>query len=174
MKKLILIVGASGVGKDTLIKAIKDDIKANFVTRYVTRIPDENETNYYIAKEDFVCLKDKDFFVSFWEAHGNCYGVSKNSILDGLNIISVSRDSIKDFETEFEEVVTINIKIPTQMLYNRLKSRNREDENTILNRIKRSDKQVVAKRLVEFYNDKSIEQSKQEFVSLISSLNFGA
>ncbi|QOG12350.1 AAA family ATPase [Arcobacter sp. FWKO B] len=170
MKTIILIVGASGVGKDTLINAIKDDIKANFVTRYVTRIPDENETNYYIAKEDFVCLKDKDFFVSFWEAHGNCYGVSKNSILDGLNIISVSRDSIKDFEENFSDVVTIDIKIPTNMLYERLKNRNREDEEEILKRIKRSDKKVQANRLITFYNDKSIDQSKEELISLIRSI----
>ncbi|MCI0500398.1 MAG: hypothetical protein L0Y61_01460, partial [Epsilonproteobacteria bacterium] len=95
MIKIILIVGASGVGKDTLLKAIQNDIKANFVTRYITRVPDNNESNYYIAKDDFLYLKKSDFFVSSWEAHGNIYGISKLSLKDGLNIISISREAIK-------------------------------------------------------------------------------
>ncbi|MBE0515208.1 MAG: hypothetical protein IBX42_09695, partial [Sulfurimonas sp.] len=128
MIKIILIVGASGVGKDTLLKAIQNDIKATFVTRYITRIPDENESNYYISKDDFLYLKRSDFFVSSWKAHGNIYGISKHSIKDGLNIISISREAIKDFENTFEDVATIEIGIPKEMLYLRLKDRGRENE----------------------------------------------
>ncbi|KIM02484.1 MAG: hypothetical protein KN64_15115 [Sulfurovum sp. AS07-7] len=95
MVKIVLIVGASGVGKDTLLKAIQNVVKANFITRYITRVPDNNESNYYIGKDDFEHLRKSDFFVSSWEAHGNIYGISQTSIKDGLNIISISREAIK-------------------------------------------------------------------------------
>lgn len=57
MQKIVLIVGASGVGKDSLLKIIKSKIDANFVKRYITRIPDENESNYFIDEEAFTILK---------------------------------------------------------------------------------------------------------------------
>jgi ribose 1,5-bisphosphokinase len=170
MIKIVLIVGASGVGKDTLIKAIKNDVKANFVTRYITRVPDENESNYYIGKEDFDYLRKSDFFVSVWEAHGNIYGISKLSIKHGLNIISISRDTIKDFEKAFNDVTTIEIGIPKEMLYTRLKKRGREDEEAILKRIQRSEQKIDAKNCIYFDNSKSLEQSKKEFISLIYSI----
>lgn len=170
MIKIVLIVGASGVGKDTLIKAIKNDVKANFVTRYITRVPDVNESNYYIGKDDFDYLIKSGFFVSSWEAHGNIYGISQHSIKDGLNIISISREAIKDFEKTFEDVTTIEIGIPKELLYIRLKNRGREDEEAIAKRIKRSEQKIDAKNLIYFDNSKPIEQSKEEFISLLYSI----
>ena len=47
MKKIILIVGASGVGKDSLLKSLKGKININFVKRYITREPDQLEDLKY-------------------------------------------------------------------------------------------------------------------------------
>jgi ribose 1,5-bisphosphokinase len=170
MIKIVLIVGASGVGKDTLLKAIKNDIEANFITRYITRVPDANESNYYISKDDFEYLIKSGFFVSSWEAHGNIYGISQHSIKDGLNIISISREAVKDFEKTFEDVTTIEIGIPKELLYTRLKNRGREDEEAIAKRIKRSEQKIEAKNLIYFDNSKPIEESRGAFLYLISSL----
>lgn len=170
MKKIILIVGASGAGKDTLLKSIKNNIEANFVTRYVTRMPDKNESNYYISKEDFLYLQKNDFFVSSWEAHSNIYGISHRSIKDGINIISISRSTIKDFEKEFNDVTSIEIAIPKDMLYNRLINRGREDREAILKRIQRSEQKIEAKNLIYFDNSKPLEQSRKDFLSLLNSL----
>lgn len=170
MVKIILIVGASGVGKDTLLKAIQNDIVANFVTRYITRVPDNNESNYYIGQDDFEHLRKSDFFVSSWEAHGNIYGISQHSIRDGLSIISISREAVKDFEKTFEDVTTIEIGIPKELLYIRLKNRGREDEEAIAKRIERSQQKIEAKNLIYFDNSKPIEQSKKEFISLLYAI----
>jgi len=64
MKKIVLIVGASGVGKDTLLRNIKDKMQANFIQRYITREPDKNESNFYLDKEAFLALKEKNYFIS--------------------------------------------------------------------------------------------------------------
>lgn len=170
MVKIILIVGASGVGKDTLLKAIQNDIKANFITRYITRVPDNNESNYYIGKDDFLYLKKSDFFVSSWEAHGNIYGISKIPIKDGLNIISISREAIKDFENTFEDVTTIEIGIPKEMLYERLKSRGRENEEAIQKRIQRSEQKIEAKNYIYFDNSQPKNKSIAKFTQLIETL----
>lgn len=170
MVKIVLIVGASGVGKDTLLKAIQNVVKANFITRYITRVPDNNESNYYIGKDDFEHLRKSDFFVSSWEAHGNIYGISQTSIKDGLNIISISREAIKDFEEKFSDVTTIEIGIPKELLYLRLKNRGREDEEAILKRIQRSQKKIKAKNYIYFDNSKPLDESKEEFLELLRNL----
>ena len=171
MKKIILIVGASGVGKDTLLRAIKEKLEANFLQRYITRKPDENESNYYLDMEAFRALKEKDYFVSSWEAHGNFYGIAKEHIKEGLNIISISRGAIKDFEKVYDEVVTINITIPKELLKQRLEQRGRESKQEIEKRVARSYETIEAKRLIDFDNSKAVELSAQNFTELINKLS---
>lgn len=170
MKKVVLIVGPSGVGKDTLIKTIKGDEKINFVKRYITREPDGNESNFYIDQEAFETLDEKGFFVSTWSAHGNKYGIAKNQIEDGLNIISISRSAIKDFENSYDGVTTINITIPKGELLKRLKNRGRESDEEIKKRINRSYQSIDAKRLIEFDNSLPIAESSKMFMNLIQSI----
>lgn len=170
--KIVLIVGPSGVGKDTLIKAAKKQLKneANFVKRYITRKPDKNEKNFYLDKFAFEILKHNSFFVSSWSAHDNFYGIAKNSIKNTLNIISISRSKICDFEKIYDEVYTINITVNKEELKNRLLTRNRENEEEIEKRLNRSYKKIEAKNLIEFDNSLKIEQSVFNFVKLLKQI----
>ena len=170
MHKIILIVGASGVGKDTLIKGAQSKIDANFSKRYITRIPDDNEDNFFVDKDAFLLLKENDFFISTWEAHGNFYGISKNQIKEGLNIISISRNAIKDFEDYFEDVTCLNITLSKDELKKRLVRRNRETKEEIEKRISRSYPKIDAKNVIEFDNSKSIEESSADFIKIIQGI----
>ena len=53
--KIILLVGASGVGKDSLLNAAQKNFekKINCVKRHITRIADENEDNYFLSDKEF-------------------------------------------------------------------------------------------------------------------------
>lgn len=170
MKKIVLIVGASGVGKDTLIKNLKNKLEANFVKRHITREPDENEQNYYIDEVNFEKLKDDNYFISTWEAHNNKYAIAKNEIQNGLNIISVSRGAIKDFEKTFNDLITIEITLPKEILYERLKNRARENEEQIQKRLARTYKNIEAKNIIQFDNSASIDISTSNFVALLERI----
>ena len=170
MKKIVLIVGASGVGKDTLLKNIQDKIEANFIKRYITREPDSNENNYYIDCEAFEKLEKDNFFISAWEAHNNKYAIAKNQINEGLNIISVSRGAIKDFEKNFDNVLTIQIVLPKDILYERLKNRARENEEQIQERLTRTYENIEAKNIIQFDNSTSLEVSTKNFVTLLERI----
>lgn len=169
--KIVLIVGPSGVGKDTLLKNVKKDLPfVNFVDRYITRKPDKNESNYYLDKYAFEILKNNGFFISTWNAHENYYGIAKNSIEAGLNLISISRSKIKDFEKYTDNVLTINITVPKDILRKRLEKRNRESSQEIEKRLNRSYKTIDAKNLIEFDNSDTIENSTKKFLELLKKI----
>ncbi|UTJ05091.1 hypothetical protein [Arcobacter roscoffensis] len=171
--KIVLIVGPSGVGKDTLLKSARKELKGevNFVRRYITRKPDKNEKNYFLDDFAFEILKHNSFFASTWNAHGNYYGIAKNSIKNKVNVISISRSKISDFEKLYDKVYTINITVPKEELRNRLLLRKRESIEEIEKRLNRSYEKIEAKKLIEFDNSKDIEESSKEFINLIKKLS---
>jgi len=170
--KIILIVGPSGAGKDTLLRHAKIVLeeKANFVRRYITREADLNENNYFVDKDAFELLKTNNYFASSWPAHSNLYGIPKKFIKEGLNIISISRSKIQDFEEQYENVYTINITIPKNILRERLISRGRESLEQIEKRLARSYEKIEAKNLLEFDNSSSQEISKENFIKLLNKI----
>lgn len=169
-QKIILIVGASGVGKDTLLKAcIKHLNEVNIVKRYITRMPDENEKNHYLTKEEFTQKCEQNTFVSFWHAHGNSYGIAREDIQKGLNIISISRGSIKDFESAYENVLTLHITVPRKILKNRLITRARESEEDIEKRLQRSYEKIQARHLIDFDNSESLKKNAKTLAQIIES-----
>jgi ribose 1,5-bisphosphokinase len=170
--KIVLIVGASGVGKDTLLNKAKKEYsnQFNFVRRYITRAADLNEDNYYLDDYAFEILKHNSFFISSWKAHLNYYAIAKNSIQDGINIISISRSKISDFEKIYENVYTINISIAKEELEKRLILRARETREEIEQRLKRVYDKIEARELIEFDNSKNIEESKLEFFKILKNI----
>lgn len=170
--KIVLIIGPSGAGKDTLIKEAKKEFKEkiNFVKRYITRESDVNESNYYIDEYAFEILRHNSYFASSWNAHGNFYGIPKRFIKNGINLISISRGRIKDFENLYDNVYTINITLPKEILNQRLLKRGRENKEDIEKRVQREYEKIEAKNLIEFDNLASIEDSKKNFISLLKRI----
>lgn len=170
MIKIVLIVGPSGVGKDTLINSLKGKIDAVFVKRHITRMPNFSEQNYFVDDAEFDRMEREGFFISSWSAHSNRYGIAKDEIKNGLNIISVSRSVIEDFEKKVDDVVTINVTLSKDALYQRLKNRSRESETEILERLNRSYQEIKAKNMIQFLNHLSLERSSENFLKLLKGL----
>ena len=173
----ILIVGASGAGKDSLLKAAKAYFtqcsekkpKVHFIPRYIDRIPDQNEANFYIDTQRFEILQD--FFISKWRANSHNYGIAKHCLhKDGINIISISRSAIKDFEAYCDNVSVIEVFVPLHILQHRLEQRGREDKAQIAKRLENAGKKTYAKNLYRFENVKPIEESAEEFICLVERI----
>jgi len=78
--------------------------------------------------------------------------------------------TIKDFEDRYDAVTTINITIPKEELYKRSKNRARESDEQIAQRIESSYPLIDGINLIEFNNSKSIENSSQEFITIIQGI----
>lgn len=176
--KLILIVGPSGSGKDTLLRAVRQRFSCSssldFVRRYITRPPDNNEDNYYVDRSCFKVLKYNGFFVSDWQAHGNEYGIPRNVISrsNGYQrlLCSVSRGAIGDFEQFYDDVTVLQVTASKDVLRKRLQGRGRENLEDIEKRLARAEHPVHARDLICFDNSHSLEQSQRDFICLLEKL----
>ena len=89
--KLLIILGPSGAGKDTLMNLIKDKHPHKFVkcVSYTTRSPrkgeKQGENYYFISKEEFQKLDSEQKIIGKFEKYGNYYGTSIDLIYKNLN-----------------------------------------------------------------------------------------
>jgi ribose 1,5-bisphosphokinase len=139
---LILIVGPSGAGKDTLLNAVRADLAADasfrFVRRVITRPPDpDGEDHIAVSEAEFAAMK----FALQWQAHGTRYGIPGDIEADlrrGMTVIaSVSREIIADAYRRFGARV-IQITASPAVLAARLAHRGREGAGDIAERLART------------------------------------
>ncbi len=104
--RLVFVVGASGVGKDTLMMgaraALANADGVRFVRRVITRTPDPGaEDHDSLTPEAFAAAHAAGAFALTWHAHGLDYGLPARLDADlahGLTMIANgrSRDGGRD------------------------------------------------------------------------------
>ena len=179
--KILLIVGPSGSGKDTLIRSARQYFieagQLGFVRRYITRPPDHHEDNFYVDESGFQLLDRARFFVATWQAHANMYGVPRSELMRShglqrapVKLCSVSRTAVSDFEREFPDTTTIEVTADKSVLVARLSGRGRETAEAIGKRLARADLKTRARRLITFDNSGNLEESRSRFIRLLEQL----
>ena len=168
---LVLVVGPSGAGKDTLLEvaraALADDTRYYFVRRVITRAADAGgEAHEAVTQEEFAA---RDFLLC-WEAHGLRYGIP-TSVIDHIDrgavvVANVSRTVIAEATRRFATRV-IEISAPPDVLAARLGSRRRESEADIAARLARNIALPGDVRVVTIINDGPLTESMERFVAAL-------
>jgi ribose 1,5-bisphosphokinase len=144
--KLVLVVGPSGAGKDTLLglarAACADDPNIVFAQRVVTREATSAEDNEQISSEGFREAEARGAFAVHWEAHGHAYALPK-SIEDDIRagrtvVANVSRTVISALRHAYASVVVVSITAPAEVLAERLAMRRRGSDGNIAQRLART------------------------------------
>ncbi|QUS41358.1 phosphonate metabolism protein/1,5-bisphosphokinase (PRPP-forming) PhnN [Tardiphaga alba] len=144
--RLVLVVGPSGAGKDTLLglaqAALADDHDVVFVRRVVTREASAHENNVQVTPDAFRAAREDGAFAIDWEAHGLCYALPRSiddDIRAGRNVVAnISRTVIPALRTAYADVVVVSITAPPEVLAARLASRARASDGPLSDRLKRS------------------------------------
>ena len=174
---LFLVVGPSGVGKDSLTDGSRAVLEGNprfvFPRRTITRAADaDGEVHRTITECDFETEEAAGSFAFSWRAHGLDYGIPK-TITDDLDagrsvIINVSRTILDRARRHFPNLRVISIRAPEGVLAGRLSKRGRESKSDIRKRLDRANAYDVAgPDVIELINDRTLEVGVEQFVAIL-------
>jgi phosphonate metabolism protein PhnN/1,5-bisphosphokinase (PRPP-forming) len=174
---LVLVVGPSGAGKDTLIARAKatlaGDPRYGFPRRLVTRVADASLENHdTISWEEFRAGVAANAFPLHWEAHGLGYAVPL-SIEDDLAadrtvVLNVSRRIIMRAVGTYSNVHVVFVHTDRAVRASRLVRRGREAEADVAARLAREGRELllgVPTTIVD--NSGALEPAVEAFLTAI-------
>jgi ribose 1,5-bisphosphokinase len=145
--RLVLVVGPSGAGKDTLIAAARadcrDDATVVFPRRIVTRPASVFEDNECLSATTFEQAAADGAFAFWWRAHGHLYGIPlaiDRDIGAGRTVVcNVSRTVVEPVRTRYAHVTTVLVTAPREVIAARLAARERDSDGPLADRVGRSE-----------------------------------
>lgn len=174
---LVLVVGPSGAGKDSILDGAREllagDDRFAFVRREITRPADAGgEDHIPVSWDDFRRRAVDGTYELAWEAHGHGYGVP-SAALRGLEqgrsvIVNVSRGILQSARSRFSPVRIVNISVPAEILAQRLSARGRETAAEVTKRLQRADAyHLDGSDVLSLVNDGPLSRSVDAFVAIV-------
>jgi ribose 1,5-bisphosphokinase len=177
MGRLVLVVGPSGVGKDSLMNeariAFKNDPHYVFVRRIVTRKASiENEDHDCLDEAAFIEAEQQGLFALTWLAHGLHYGLPitmQTQLANGHTVIAnISRSVILEAETLCSNVTLLNLTADPEILAARIAQRGREQTADIAQRLARQSPLYARKaHIVTIENNAELRDASALFIAAI-------
>lgn len=143
---LVLVVGPSGAGKDTLLGAAKSALAADhrftFPRRVVTReAMVELEDHDSIDRTEFGRQKQRGAYALDWEAHGLCYGVpaaiDAAMVAGRVVVVNTSRRVIERAVEKYPNCHVLVVTAAPEIRAKRLSGRGRETADEVAARLAR-------------------------------------
>ena len=173
--RLILIVGPSGAGKDTLLGLAKaacaEDPGIVFPRRAITREASASEDNEEVSAGTFQEALSRGDFAMHWEAHGHRYALSRainDDIRAGRTVVAnVSRTVISAMRGAYADVVVVLVTAPPNVLAERIALRARGSDGRLEQRLNRTVEDASTAPDVTIVNVSSAEYHARQFVRIV-------
>ncbi|MEM6855249.1 MAG: guanylate kinase, partial [Planctomycetota bacterium] len=141
---LLIISGPSGVGKSTLTNALLQNLDADLSISMTTRPRSKSDVDgehyYFVDVPTFEQNIIDQQFLEHAVYNGNYYGTPRKYVQEKLNrgrvvILEIDVEGARQIKSVMDDSFAIFIKPPSEdALINRLRGRQREDEETIQKR----------------------------------------
>lgn len=175
---LVLVVGPSGAGKDTLMAgaqaALAGDARVRFVRRAITRPAEAGgEDHDPVAPAEFARARAAGGYALAWEAHGLGYGIPADiaADLDAGHVVvaNVSRTAIAEAAARMD-VTVLEITASPAVLAQRLAARGRETAADVAARLARQVPLPPGVAVRRVLNDGAVEPAVAEVVDVLRAL----
>lgn len=147
---LVVVVGPSGAGKDTLIGLARGLCAQDAPSRSLIVFPRRVVTREASAAEDHESMRQAEFdaaagqgaFAFWWEAHGLKYALSAAidaELRSGRTVVcNVSRGIVSALRARYANLTVVLVTAPQEVLRARLAARARENSGDLAQRIDRA------------------------------------
>jgi len=158
--KIIVFSGFSGVGKNTIINALRSRYSSllyipSMTTREMRAGESEGFPYFFVTKEEFMERIEKNYFIEYEQIHGNWYGTPKDKYQEAIQknqivVKDIDVNGAMSMKEEFGNyTVLVYIEPPSiDELKQRLVTRG-DDMDDIIRRLKRVDYELSKKPLFD-------------------------
>lgn len=179
--KLFYLMGASGSGKDSLLRCVRGRIHPKapirFVKRYIIRPPEpEGEDHIAVTEAEFERLLQQASFAMHWTSHGLRYGIGieiNRWLENGLKVVvNGSREYFTEAARTHPDIIPVVISVSERLLRERLVHRGRESLAEVEERLTRAQTfsgVVEHPRLITIDNNGPLDEACGTLVSIFSS-----
>ncbi|SDI06986.1 MULTISPECIES: phosphonate metabolism protein/1,5-bisphosphokinase (PRPP-forming) PhnN [Bradyrhizobium] len=173
--RLVLVVGPSGAGKDTLLGLAKaactEDPNIVFPRRVITRETSASEDNEEVSAGTFQEAVERGHFALHWEAHGHRYALWR-AIDDDIRagrtvVVNVSRTVISAMRSTYADVTVVLVTAPPNVLAERIALRARGSDGRLDQRLNRTVEDALTAPDVTIVNVSSAEYHARQFVRIV-------
>jgi guanylate kinase len=180
MARLTVLSGPSGVGKRTVITALRRDYPDIWVSvSCTTRAPRPGETEgidyYFVDRDEFRKMVDADELLEHAEFAGNLYGTPRQPVLDHLaagvpTILEIELAGARQVRRSMPEARFVFLAPPSlDVLIQRLQNRGTETADAIAARLEHAHAELAAEReFDETIVNNDVEQAARELAALIA------
>lgn len=175
--QLVYVVGASGSGKDSLMRyaraRLSNTSSVVFAHRYITRDPDAGGENHVaLSAAEFAARRRAGLFALDWESHGHAYGIGieiDQWLASGMTVVvNGSREYLPVAQKRYPALAAVWIAVSPEILRDRLQARGREDAVAIETRLNRHRDLSDQERFgVTISNDGALAEAGEALVDLI-------
>lgn len=174
---LVLVVGPSGAGKDTLIaharQALETRADISFARRRITRPVDATENHISVDEGAFAHGVAMGSFPLYWRANGLSYALGAEvaeDIAAGRTVVANgSRGAVAEARARFARVKVVLVTAPPEVLAARISARGREDGAGAAQRLSREPALDRAPNLV-IVNDGAPGPAGEELAAFLKAL----
>ncbi len=134
MGVLVLVVGPSGAGKDSLIAGAQEKLTGDrrfvFPRRVVTRQATAHEDHDTLSAEQFAAELGRHSFALHWQAHGLSYGLRRETCdqvaVGRFVVCNVSRAVVSSARERFGAVAAVYVDAQPELRAARIAARGRD------------------------------------------------
>lgn len=180
--RLVLVLGPSGVGKDTILNWLRSNWLAgqavHWVRRTITRPSQADaEAHEGVDAASFASIQAQGGFALHWSANGLQYGIRHDEMLPlqqgAWVILNGSREHLPVCAARYPGLTVVHISADPAVVRQRLKARGRESDDEIEARIQRQVPLRVPTGCqgIEILNNSSIAQAGSDLLQALMRLD---